>query len=103
MTRAFEITASADPMAAPGMLPAGASTGPQGQLAPPDMAGMQALPEGAEIPEGAQAAGEVQPGLDISQVDGRVQASSMNQINTIISKHPDETVAILRQWMYQES
>jgi flagellar M-ring protein FliF len=67
------------------------------------MAGMQALPEGAEIPEGAQAAGEVQPGLDISQVDGRVQASSMNQINTIISKHPDETVAILRQWMYQES
>jgi flagellar M-ring protein FliF len=103
ITRAFDIAATANPMAGPGMLPAGASTGPQGQLAPPDMAGMQALPEGAEMPEGAQASAEVQPGLDISQVDGRVQASSMNQINTIISKHPDETVAILRQWMYQES
>ncbi|NNE84484.1 MAG: flagellar M-ring protein FliF [Alphaproteobacteria bacterium] len=103
MTRAFEITAAANPMATPGMLPAGTSTGPQGQLAPPDMAGTQALPEGTEIPEGAEAAAGVQPELDISQVDGRVQASSMNQVNTIISKHPDETVAILRQWMYQES
>jgi len=44
-----------------------------------------------------------QPGIDISQVDGRVQASSINQINQIIARHPDETVAILRQWMYQDS
>ncbi|NKB48429.1 MAG: flagellar M-ring protein FliF [Alphaproteobacteria bacterium] len=102
ITRAFDIAATADPMATQGMLPAGASTGPMGQLAPP-VAGAQALPDGSEMPEGAEASAEVQPGLDISGVDGRVQASSMNQINQVIGKHPDETVAILRQWMYQES
>ena len=55
--------------------------------------------QSAETREGA----EVQPGIDLSHVDGRVQASSMNQINQIITKHPDETVAIMRQWMYQDS
>ena len=103
ITRAFDIAATANPMAVPGMLPAGASTGPQGQLAPPATAGAQALPDGSQMPVGAEEAADFQPGIDISQVDGRVEASSMNQINQIISKHPDETVAILRQWMYQES
>ena len=103
ITRAFDIAATANPMAVPGMLPAGASTGPQGQLAPPAAAGAQALPDGSQMPVGAEEAADFQPGIDISQVDGRVQASSMNQINQIIGKHPDETVAILRQWMYQES
>ncbi len=70
-------------------------------MAPP-AAGAQALPDGSDQAAAAEAA-EVQPGIDISQVDGRVQASSMNQINQIIQKHPDETVAILRQWMYQET
>lgn len=95
ITRAFDIAATANPMA---MLPAGASTGPVGQLAPP----AQALADGSEVSNGGETP-EVQSGLDISQVDGRLQASSMNQINQVIAKHPDETVAILRQWMYQES
>lgn len=99
LTRAFDIAASAA-ADMPDMLPAAASTGPQGQLAPPDPAHM--LGGGATSDRDGEA-GEVQPGIDIAQVDGRVQASSMNQINQIISKHPDETVAILRQWMYQET
>jgi flagellar M-ring protein FliF len=101
ISRAFEIASTAGNMATPGMLPAGMSTGPQGQLAPP--AGMegQMMADAGEVAEGSGA--EVPPGIDISQVDGRVQASSMNQINQIITKHPDETVAIMRQWMYQET
>ena len=102
ITRALEITASVNTAAMPDMLAAGASTGPQGQLAPPQ-AGAQALPDAAEQLVGAAEGAVVQPGIDISQVDGRVQASSMNQINQIITKHPDETVAIMRQWMYQET
>ena len=103
ITRAFDIAATANTMAMPGMLEAGASTGPQGQLAPPATAGANALTNGDEAADGAGETKEYQPGIDISQVDGRVQASSVNQINQIITKHPDETVAILRQWMYQES
>jgi flagellar M-ring protein FliF len=97
ITRAFDIAATASATAMPDLLTAGASTGPMGQLAPP------ATAEGSAALDGAGEASEIQPGIDVSQVDGRVQASSMNQINQIVTKHPDETVAILRQWMYQDS
>jgi flagellar M-ring protein FliF len=41
--------------------------------------------------------------IDISQVEGRVRASSMKKIGEIVDKHPEEAVAILRSWMYQNS
>jgi flagellar M-ring protein FliF len=41
--------------------------------------------------------------IDISQVEGRVKASSIKKIGEIVDKHPEETVAILRSWMYQSS
>jgi len=40
--------------------------------------------------------------IDISQVEGRVKASSLRKIGEIIEKHPEEAVAILRTWMNQE-
>ena len=40
--------------------------------------------------------------LDIAQVDGRVQASSLKKIGDIIEKHPEEAVSIIRSWMYQD-
>ncbi|HLZ67222.1 MAG TPA: flagellar basal-body MS-ring/collar protein FliF [Aliidongia sp.] len=39
--------------------------------------------------------------IDISQVEGRVRASSMKKIGEIVDKHPEEAVAIIRSWMYQ--
>jgi len=40
--------------------------------------------------------------IDLARVEGRVKASSMKKIGEIVEKHPDEAVAILRTWMYQE-
>ncbi len=40
--------------------------------------------------------------LDVNQVEGRVQASSLNKIGEIIEKHPEEAATILRSWMYQD-
>jgi flagellar M-ring protein FliF len=40
--------------------------------------------------------------LDIAQVDGRVQASSIRKIGDIIDKHPEEAVSIIRSWIYQD-
>lgn len=42
-------------------------------------------------------------GIDVASVDGRVKQSSLNQVNEIVQRHPEETVSILRQWMYQET
>ena len=40
--------------------------------------------------------------LDVNQVEGRVQSSSLNKIGEIIEKHPEEAATILRSWMYQD-
>ena len=40
--------------------------------------------------------------ININQVEGRVKASSMKKINEIVDKHPEETIAILRSWMYEK-
>ncbi len=41
--------------------------------------------------------------IDIDRVEGRVKASSVKKVGEIVEKHPDEALAILRSWMYQES
>lgn len=51
---------------------------------------------------GGEAEDEVESMIDIAHIEGRVKASSMKKIGEIIDKHPEEAVAILRNWMYQE-
>jgi len=41
--------------------------------------------------------------IDINQVEGRVRASSIKKIGEIVEKHPEEAVAIVRSWMYQNA
>lgn len=40
--------------------------------------------------------------IDLSNIEGRVKASSLRKIGEIIDKHPEEAVSIVRTWMYQE-
>ncbi len=40
--------------------------------------------------------------IDIEQVEGRVKASTVKKVGDIVDKHPEETVAIMRSWMYEE-
>lgn len=46
---------------------------------------------------------EIEKMIDISRVEGRVKASSLRKVGEIVDKHPEEAVAILRNWIYQES
>jgi len=73
-----------------GMLP-----GPMGMGALPSPAGMSGT--GMALVE------EPESMIDISQVEGRVRASSMKKIGEIVDKHPEEAVAIIRSWMYQST
>ena len=45
---------------------------------------------------------EVDNLIDIQQVEGRVRASSIKKIGEIVDNHPEEAVAIIRNWMYQD-
>lgn len=40
--------------------------------------------------------------IDIDRVEGRVKASSVKKVGEIVEKHPEEALAIIRSWMYQE-
>ena len=41
--------------------------------------------------------------IDIDKVEGRVKASSLRKISDIVDKHPEEALAIIRTWLYQET
>jgi flagellar M-ring protein FliF len=70
----------------------------------------QLLPGAAGMPgalggpaPGMEGPSEIEQMIDIAQVEGRVRASSIKKIGEIVEKHPEEAVAILRTWMYQET
>ena len=68
------------------------------------LAGPGATADMAELLEGEDDAEEslLDQMIDINQVEGRVRASSLRKIGEIVDKHPEEAVAIIRNWMYQE-
>lgn len=40
--------------------------------------------------------------IDIAKVDGQVKTSALAKVGEIIDKHPDEAVAIIRNWLYHD-
>lgn len=61
-----------------------------------------AAPEGMAMGPGGEAP-SLEQMIDLNRVEGRVKASSIKKIGEIVDKHPEEAVAIMRTWMYQES
>ena len=41
--------------------------------------------------------------IDLAAVEGRVRSSTIKKIAEIVDRHPEETVSIIRQWIYQET
>jgi flagellar M-ring protein FliF len=41
--------------------------------------------------------------IDIAKVEGQVKTSALNKVGEIVEKHPDEAVAILRNWLYHDN
>ncbi len=67
-------------------------------LAGPQMALSEMGPSQSEV-----VAEEIDQMIDIGKVEGRVRASSVKKIGEIVDKHPEEAVAIIRNWLYAES
>ncbi|WP_249742272.1 MULTISPECIES: flagellar basal-body MS-ring/collar protein FliF [Thalassospira] len=92
LTRAFETLPSAADMA-------------QRQLLAEDMSaeGTPALEGPAPVPMAPGGADDGEELINLSQVEGRVKASSVKKIGEIVEKHPEEALSIIRNWLYQES
>ena len=41
--------------------------------------------------------------IDLGKIDGDVKASTMKKVGEIVENHPDEAVAIMRNWLYQDA
>ncbi|MBY0565603.1 MAG: flagellar M-ring protein FliF [Hyphomonadaceae bacterium] len=72
----------------------GGNTAPQVPALPePDAA---AFPGAAAL---AMPMSDLEPSIDIAQIQGRVRASSVKRVAEVIEKHPDESVQIIRGWL----
>ncbi len=43
--------------------------------------------------------GDIEPAIDIAQIQGRVRASSVKKIAEVVNQHPEESVQIIRGWL----
>jgi flagellar M-ring protein FliF len=77
-------------------VPALAAAGVEGGA--PQLAGPGASP--AQIAAQPAAAESL---VDVEAVDGKLKESSLNRVGEIIDKHPEETLNILRNWLYEEA
>ncbi len=41
--------------------------------------------------------------INMDKVEGRVKAAAVQKVNELVEKHPNETVSVIRNWMYQEN
>lgn len=76
---------------------------PQPEPALPGVEGGAGALEGPPAAEGpALPVEEEDPMISLGAVEGQIRASSVRKIGEIIDKHPDEALAILRTWIYEE-
>lgn len=61
-----------------------------------------ALPHTGDAAPPQIAAGGDDDMVDLAHIDGRVRASSLKRLSDIVSAHPEESLAILRSWIYAE-
>lgn len=47
--------------------------------------------------------GDIDQRIDIAKIEGQVKASSIKRVSEFVDKHPDESVAILRNWLHEST
>ena len=62
-----------------------------------------ALAQPEEVAQLANEEEEEDDGIDIANIEGRVKDSSIRKIGEIVESHPEEALAIIRNWLYQEA
>ncbi len=78
---------------------------PPGQMPSADQIAI-APPAGTDLATLGGGAGEnlteeeMADAIDLASVEGKIKATSLKKIGELVNKHPDESVAVVRQWLY---
>ncbi len=97
--------------AAPGTAGAPQQIGVAGQqqLAPEQQQALAPPPNELSVPvrgENRVSAREVaqqhgmEAAIDVAAVEGRIQATTLKKVGELVERHPDESVAVVRSWLY---
>lgn len=57
----------------------------------------------AQLTAEPKAVEEDDSGIDFDRIEGKVKESSIKKIGEIVDSHPEEALAIIRNWLYQEA
>ncbi|MGD9649339.1 MAG: flagellar basal-body MS-ring/collar protein FliF [Dongiaceae bacterium] len=60
--------------------------------------GQSAAPELPEVTNS-----ELDEMINMKQIEGRIKASSLKRLSEIVEKHPEETLSVVRTWLYEGS
>ncbi len=110
LNRALNIDSSADALigadggmgALAGAVPGATAALPGGGGVAGEGGGMIMGPDG-ETPIQSETLTELDEMIDMAKVEGQVKTSALKKVGEIIDKHPDEAVAIVRSWLYQDN
>ena len=58
---------------------------------------------GEPIALAAPPVSDIDQRIDIAKIEGQVKASSIKRVSEFVEKHPDESVAILRNWLHEST
>ena len=94
INRLLEVATAAPGAPVSGLLGAGAAA-----ALPPPRGGTALVHAG----QAAANAVELSEAIDMGQVEGRVASSQIRKVTEIVEKHPEEALAIVRSWMYQDN
>ncbi len=50
--------------------------------------------------EVAQQAGAIDSAIDVAAVEGKIQATALKKVGELVERHPEESVAVVRGWLY---
>lgn len=85
---------------APQQIAGGDAAGGQAALAPPPQQ-MAPVPREQRVTarEVMQSQG-MEAAIDVAAVEGRIQATTLKKVGELVERHPDESVAVVRSWLY---
>jgi flagellar M-ring protein FliF len=61
------------------------------------------LPEGKTVNFEISTPDRLDAGIDVARISGQVKASSIKKISEVVASHPEESIAIIRSWLSEES
>ncbi len=68
-----------------------------------DSSGNMTLPSSKAVGFDLPSPERLDAGIDVARISGQVKASSIKKISEVVSSHPDESIAIIRSWLAEES